>query len=142
MAKLAILVEKPGDIIVLHLQKGADMAIVKFGASYLCVELDTPQASLEQLLLDVSPALVLTSSVINCALPQITRCIDYSQLPEASPISTFLGYHSTAQTCAFLFYTSGITGKPKAVAISHQGILHIAWQPDYVTITPVQRIGR
>ncbi|MFS1563216.1 MAG: AMP-binding protein [Candidatus Arsenophonus phytopathogenicus] len=49
-AKLAVLVGKPGDIIVLHLQKGADMAIVKLGASYLCVEFDTPQARLEQLL--------------------------------------------------------------------------------------------
>uniref|UniRef100_A0A3B0M0S0 Tyrocidine synthase 3 n=1 Tax=Arsenophonus endosymbiont of Trialeurodes vaporariorum TaxID=235567 RepID=A0A3B0M0S0_9GAMM len=140
-AKLAVLVGKPGDIIVLHLQKGANMAVVKLGASYLCVEPDTPQARLEQLLQDVAPALVLTSSVVNCALLQTTRCIDYSQLPEAIPISTFWGYHSTPQTCACLFYTSGTTGKTKAVAISHQGILHMAWQPDYVTIAPGQGIG-
>ncbi|SPP32552.1 Linear gramicidin synthase subunit B [Arsenophonus endosymbiont of Aleurodicus floccissimus] len=90
---------------------------------------------------DVAPALVLTSSVVNCALPRTTRCIDHSQLPEASPISTFLGYHLTPQACACLFYTSGTTGKPKAVAISQQGILHMAWQPDYVTIAPGQGVG-
>ncbi|SPP32551.1 Linear gramicidin synthase subunit A [Arsenophonus endosymbiont of Aleurodicus floccissimus] len=45
-AKLAVLVGKPGRIIILHLQKGADMAIailavIKLGGSYLCVEPDT-----------------------------------------------------------------------------------------------------
>ncbi|CAI1519821.1 Surfactin synthase subunit 1 [Serratia quinivorans] len=135
-----------GDIIALHLEKGAEMAtailaVLKLGGSYLCVEPHTPGPRLEQLLTDVVPALVLTDSTIHCAVPQATRCLRYCQLPDAKLVSKFPGYRSALRSCACLFYTSGTTGKPKAVAVSHQGILHMAWQPDYVTIVPGQGVG-
>ncbi|MFI0262350.1 amino acid adenylation domain-containing protein [Streptomyces sp. NPDC017056] len=41
---------------------------------------------------------------------------------------------------AYVMFTSGSTGRPKGVAVTHQGIARLVHQPQYVTLTPRDRV--
>ncbi|MEV5599705.1 non-ribosomal peptide synthetase [Streptomyces sp. NPDC052496] len=41
---------------------------------------------------------------------------------------------------AYVMFTSGSTGQPKGVAVTHQGIARLVHRPEYVTITPRDRV--
>ncbi|MFH8350154.1 non-ribosomal peptide synthetase [Streptomyces sp. NPDC018045] len=41
---------------------------------------------------------------------------------------------------AYVMFTSGSTGRPKGVAVTHRGIARLAHRPEYVTVTPRDRV--
>jgi amino acid adenylation domain-containing protein len=122
----------PGDRVALLLAPGpslfaAMLAVLK--AARICVILDPaePEDRLRQVVLHSEPAIVLaergTAELAETIAPEarIAPCESASPQPGVNP-----GLYIAPEEIAFLVYTSGSTGAPKAVMKSHG---HVLLQP-------------
>src|ERR1700677_317142 len=105
----------------------AILGILKTGAAYFPLSPDEPPARLIAMLDDAQPSAIVTSPVIAAELPAHVqrRCVDLPSLDE--DLSGDRDPERAAvlpDNLAYLIATSGSTGSPKAVAVSHRAILH------------------
>ncbi|KAI0133865.1 non-ribosomal peptide synthetase [Xylariales sp. AK1849] len=108
----------------------AILAILKSGAAFCPLNLDTPAERIEFILDDINASLVLTIPSLAHRLP--TRDADFRILcvnEETKPSTVKVedrasrGFRSSGESSlAYAMYTSGSTGTPKAVGISHRAV--------------------
>ncbi|KQH75942.1 non-ribosomal peptide synthetase [Mycobacterium gordonae] len=121
----------PGDVVALLLPRGrraivAILAVLKAGAAYLPVDPEHPQARVTLLLADTRPAAVLTTAELGDLVDRYdVPVIDVDDpaiaaQPDTAPPAPGAG------DIAYLLYTSGTTGTPKGVAITHLNIAQLA----------------
>jgi amino acid adenylation domain-containing protein len=123
-ARVAYLVDQSPEMVV------ATLAILKAGATYVAIHPRTPTAAQREILLDVAPALLLTTAARDGDARAIADGICEvllldtvgEEYPDHDPPSA-----TTARDASTLFYTSGSTGRPKGVVKSHRAVLHRVW---------------
>ncbi len=98
------------------------LATLKAGGAYLPLDLDYPLERLAFMLGDAKPLLVLTQRDRQTAFPPHTAGIicldeDFDAANEAN-----LASGVRAENLAYVLYTSGSTGQPKGVMITHRAI--------------------
>lgn len=104
------------------------------GAAYVGLEPGTPPARVDQIAAIVRPAAVVGDRV--AGVPRV------SAWPELPP-SGIPAVPSDPDRLAYVAFTSGSTGVPKGVCVTHRGILRlIAGLPDYVPVGPADRMMR
>jgi len=118
------------------------LAILKAGGVYLPLDPDFPASRLAWMLADSCAALLLVQKGLEARLPENTpRQIVLDDVLEGTP-RTAAGEvsHVLPEDPAYLMYTSGSTGLPKGVLISHRAIAHhcLAMQV-YYQLTPQDR---
>ncbi|WP_203786499.1 non-ribosomal peptide synthetase [Paractinoplanes rishiriensis] len=118
----------------------AVLATLAAGAVYVPMDPELPAARLAYLAADAGVEIVLTTSDVAGApdAPAVVQ-LDAATAPPSGP-APGAGAPVAAQL-AYLMYTSGSTGVPKAAANTHGGLAsHLAWVQRTYRLTPADRV--
>jgi amino acid adenylation domain-containing protein len=117
------------------------LGVLKAGAIYVPFDPSHPTSRLQWMAEDADVACILVDEIGAKRTAELPLGIVSLSIPEALNGFYPAPHVSVGENdLAYLMYTSGSTGTPKAVAIEHRGILRLVRDPDYVTLTPQQRI--
>ncbi|MCD0453804.1 amino acid adenylation domain-containing protein, partial [Actinocorallia sp. API 0066] len=142
-----------GDRVAVILPRSVDLvvtlaAIVRVGAAFVPIDTSYPAGRIQTILADSTPVLVATDSASAAGLADVTvgrLLLDDPEVATAltagSAESPELSRPLSSRDVAYVIFTSGTTGRPKGVAVSHQAIVNlIAWRQDTFPITATERV--
>ncbi|RLK09910.1 amino acid adenylation domain-containing protein [Micromonospora sp. M71_S20] len=118
------------------------LGVLKAGGAYLPVDPAAPPARIAGLLAASGTRLLLTTSATAAGLPDLgpVRVLDVdASAGEAAPAGPPPGRSHPSQLAAVL-HTSGSTGAPKRVGITHRGVVRLVTGPDFATLGPGERV--
>jgi amino acid adenylation domain-containing protein len=117
------------------------LAILKAGGAYLPIDPDYPAERVSLMLADGNVQLVLSQKHQRQSLrSQNVVVIDLDADDEAIPRSakTNPDFKATPANLAYVMYTSGSTGMPKAVCVTHRGVVRLVRETNYADFGPEQ----
>ncbi|TAK60284.1 non-ribosomal peptide synthetase [Methylobacter sp.] len=139
---------KAGDYVALYLQRGCDlviamMATLKAGAAYLPLDMAYPLERLALMHRQIDIAITLTQQSL-LASAQVfgqTEILAVDQLDKQS-YSTIDPSCSYANALAYVMFTSGSTGNPKGIGITHASINRLVLDTNYIDLNPNDRVAQ
>jgi len=99
------------------------LGIIKSGGCYVPLSEDAPPARIAQQITECGATVVVTSEARAAGLPSgVAAVLVESAAASALPIASSVA----PEALAYVLYTSGSTGVPKGVAVTHANIVHYA----------------
>lgn len=138
----------PGDTVGIALPRTNDLVttllgVLKAGAAYLIVDRRLPDARREVMLQECGVEVLVED--LDGAVPRPCRRTgllrvspqELTPAVSADPVAPGRGHHLIDSTAAaFVTYTSGTTGRPKCIGMSHGNLTRVAASPDYFSSGP------
>lgn len=116
----------------------AAIAVLKAGGAYLPLDPAYPLDRLQALCADASAAVVVADRFVELSGVEL---VDLSAMvltcPADRPQRTLV-----ADDLAYVMYTSGSTGMPKGVCVSHRNVVRLVRDTNYVDFAPGDRVAQ
>lgn len=138
----------PGDRVGVSLERSATMvetwlAILATGAAYVPLDPTYPRARLEFMVADAQLRLIVGSSEATTSVGSLdTPLLDLDTLDLSVHSCVPLDAVGTATDIAYILYTSGSTGIPKGVCVSHRAIARLVRNTNYLELGPTTRMAQ
>ncbi len=132
--RVAVYLERSPELVV------ALLAILKAGGAYVPLSPGYPEQRLRFMLADSKAALVITESGLAGTILAAGRLVllDREQAEIAAQSGSPFDASVGPEALAYVMYTSGSTGWPKGVAITHRGIVRLVRQSSFAELGPAQ----
>jgi ferricrocin synthase len=117
-------------IVAIMLSQSAELYIAQLGAlksgcGFCCISVDTPEDRLKFILEDIGAEVIITKSALvktTSAMKTQHLLVDNLQEDDETMISNRLVFKAKAKDIVYVMYTSGSTGLPKGVPVSHRAV--------------------
>ena len=140
----------PGDRVAILAERRAELiwsllAVTRLGSVFAVLDSDHPPARLAALAAICAPRLIITTGGPDLAatarrLADAQGCAVFDPIAPASQDTAGLDAADPAAP-AYILFTSGSTGQPKGVAVSHQPLAHfVDWQARTFGLTAADRV--
>ena len=129
----------PQDVVAVRLPRASELlvalfAVLKAGATLLCLDPELPEERAAFLLQDARPRLLLTAEELAGVPWQRLAAHDLTDADRTRPL--------LPQDTAYIVYTSGSTGRPKGVAVEHRQLVNLCQDHRAWLVTPHTADGR
>ncbi len=120
----------PGECVALLFPRSAEaivaiLAVLKVGAAYLPIDPAHPDARIEFMVSDATPVAALTTSGLRARLDGYDVVVVDVEDPAVGTQSSTPAPTPAPDDLAYMTYTSGTTGIPKGVAVTHHNVTQL-----------------
>ncbi|MFP2913034.1 non-ribosomal peptide synthetase, partial [Pyxidicoccus sp. 3LFB2] len=134
----------PGTRVALCLERGLGLpvgllGILKAGAAFVPLDPAYPAERLDFMLAQTAVSVLVTQQTLADELPSavpLVVCLDSDWQQVARQPTSALGAFTHADSLAYVMFTSGSTGQPKAVAVAHRGITRLVLGSSFIHFGP------
>ncbi|WDZ86243.1 amino acid adenylation domain-containing protein [Micromonospora cathayae] len=117
------------------------LAVLKAGAAYVPLDPTYPRARLTDLIEQCGTTLVLTTAAVHGDLGGLAADVILLDEERRDRVAApFAEPERGPSDPAYVMFTSGTTGRPKAVVVSHHNVVNLATGADYVELSPARTV--